>query len=205
MLTEELKQAIKQAYIAMHTNSQHELLPTHRLTIYKSFGPLTNPQANRIRTWLAFLTAEKVLPLWQQSCPNNHVPHYLLMLIKDILLEKVDKTKAQKKVEVARRWLERLGVKPNKLAPGIFFVGEAALEALYVALGDSSFEEQVVDEQVLDSDLDPWHTDTAGWAVIAWAGDIWEERSNSNRRHEFWEWWLYEAIPEACRKEFLNS
>ena len=102
--------------------------------------------------------------------------------------------------EAGQAWerLDELGGETKIPESGrVFFAGEAAVQALFEVLGDDPFEDIDIDEQITDEDLDPWCSDTAHWAVTAWAGWVEEPQSDRVRRREFWEWWLTRAVPEV--------
>jgi len=73
-----------------------------------------------------------------------------------------------------------------------FFIKWAAQEALYMAIGWGKYIPEP----------------PAEFALYAFAG-ILEENDfgdrryilNENKQHEFWAWWLSEAIPQAIAKE----
>ena len=104
-------------------------------------------------------------------------------------------------IEADKAWeqIEKLGTINNdrSINNRSFYVYVTAFEALMEVLGRDPFQDIVIDESSTDFDLDPWSSDTALWAVAAYAGQIGDLDSDTSKRQEFWEWWLQEAIPTA--------
>jgi len=75
----------------------------------------------------------------------------------------------------------------------------AAVEALLVALGTERFGRSI-NRYMTDAELDPFSTDSAAWAAAALAGPVWDRDSSDDKRKEFWEWWLSEAIEMAYQR-----
>jgi hypothetical protein len=82
---------------------------------------------------------------------------------------------------------------------GPLFVLSAALESLFISAGVFRFEGIALDERCTDADIDPWSGDAAKYAADAYAGPVWDTKSDKLLRLEFWRWWILTAIPTALR------
>jgi hypothetical protein len=78
-----------------------------------------------------------------------------------------------------------------------FYANVTAHEALMEVLGRDPFKNVIIDVHTTDSDLDPWSSDTAHWAVAACSGQFGEPDFDIDECQAFWKWWLLEAIPIA--------
>jgi hypothetical protein len=76
----------------------------------------------------------------------------------------------------------------------------AVIVALLSCAGWGRLEGIIIDELDRDGDIDPWSSDTAGSAALAYASSEYELDADSDRRLEFWRWWLGTAIPTAWQR-----
>lgn len=197
-----LQQVISQAHLQMLNHPQHALTPFHRHRIYRVLNAVDETIDQYKYKYLAGITAQFVLPIWQQVWPTDEMPHSLLHTAERLLNATIDVAQATPIAEDAWQKLERLGYDPSRFAIRCaLHSGHAALEALFAALGRPPFDHAEPTEHDTDADLDPWTSDTALWAATAYAGGVWETESDSGKRQEFWSWWLQEAIPTAWRLE----
>lgn len=198
LLPLQLQQAIEQAEAAMAFNEKHTLAPFYRQAIYKAISSITDDKANHLCGWLALLTAQYVLPIWEQDWPNSSLAFHLLDVAKAVLHGKTDADTAT--VEATRGWnqLEDLGDKAEVWSNlSGYYAGTAAAQSLIEVLGGCPFTDVEVNEGTSDGDLDPGTNDAASWAVAAYAGAVWDSKCDFAKQEEFWKWWLQEAIPQA--------
>jgi hypothetical protein len=200
-----LQQAIEIARRKVQLHPQHALLPLERLKLYAALGSENSPQYHQVRAILALLTTQKVLPLWEEARGYDRFPHSLLELAERVLYREMDVELAITKGNQGFELLEKLGAGVTTesrdvyfhVEEAVFWVGEAAVAALFEVTGIYDFDACDIAEDDTDADIDPWSTDTAGVAAAAYAGGVWEENSSSTLRREFWNWWLHQAIPES--------
>ena len=199
LLPSQVQQAIDRAAEAMMLHPAHALHPLYRRDIYTAFGPTNEMRCRLSRGWLAVITARHVLPLWQQAQPNDDLPEHLLDIAKGVLQGIVAARTAESQAGEAWEWLEKRGQIGEALTldSKAFYAAEAAVEALFEVSGREPFDEVIIDQSTTDSDLDPWCSDSALYAAAAYAGPVWDATSDSEKRREFWEWWLGEAVPTA--------
>jgi hypothetical protein len=208
-LPEPLEEAIERASSTMLEDERHDLLPIYRRRIYTAIGPWENVQARQVRIRLDLLSARYVLFIWQKYRPSDTWPEQLISVAEGVLAGTVDQVVAARKANEAQFQLdEALPTLVEELE-----VGEeeplgalsAALVALRWAAGITAFDVIEIAEQETDREIDPLFSDSAGWAAIAYAKAAWEPGSNSEKRKEFWQWWLKEAVPQAWRKSTTGT
>src|SRR5579885_1929148 len=68
----------------MSTETGYRLTPSWRQQLYAAFGPLSNPLSYRARAWLGIITAQRVLPIFQQLHPNDEMPARLVGLAEAV-------------------------------------------------------------------------------------------------------------------------
>jgi hypothetical protein len=135
--------------------------------------------------------------------PLEELPSFLLMLAREALQPELEpaRVKALFREECeAHELLGRCCSFPDDEFPQVAWsVGWAAHEALDQALGLGPFNRVPLDAAARDEELEQGGA-AGGWALRAYAlqgvsGPI--EGFDPQRRLEFWEWWLAEAIPAA--------
>jgi hypothetical protein len=180
--------------------------------------------ADCVRAWIALRTARKVERLWEQACsesdaalgaqqdsaeirqeeetyqaqrkqkhlehisvydvPRAHIPAHILEMAELALHGEIHDVPAFR--EHANEWWQIYG-RPEQMERECF-IKWAAQDALYEAIGWIKHN----------------HKPPAEHAVLAFAG-VFEGESfldrrctlNEDKQHEFWMWWLGEAIPQA--------
>jgi len=206
MISKELDLVIERGYRSMLRHPDHSLFPLLRHEIYNvlNFSDATGEQ--RVFKWLGVITARYALPFWVSARPTDSLPERLINLAEGIMKNTTSIDSAQNEANNAWEYLERLGETKNNMTWGnAFYAGQAALEALQEVLGRDPFKEIIIDENTTDSDLDPWCSDTAHWAVIACSGFAIDRASDVDKGQAFWGWWLKEAIPAAIRFSNLTT
>lgn len=75
----------------------------------------------------------------------------------------------------------------------VMFVGHAAANTIATAISDFTYDSSDLRH---DRDLDPEDYEPSYLIASAFAGGL-DEKGNSNRRREFWQWYLSDAIREV--------
>jgi hypothetical protein len=194
----ELQRAIEAAHTAMIADPEHLLLPIFRQQIYQAVEDLSGSRYNQIRGWLAFVTAQHVRSIWYQERSDDPMLDQVLDVTEGVLRNTVGKEAAQIQVYEEWQWEETL-VKLWKQGISVkaWCAGEAASTALRDVTGYDPCATKVADAKLTDEWLDPGESDTPKWAVAAYAGRNGEATSDPMRRKEFWQWWLWGAVPAA--------
>lgn len=193
-----LQEILNRSHAQMVQHPQHALLPIYRRQIYDILNNEPTTRGLRVYEKLAILTAEYVLPLWQDAVLTDILPKLVLEAARQHLQGTLDLGSATQVAGNAWEKLERYGqVSTAAISSQAFHAGQAAVEALFATLGRPPFDNVQLNEDDTDAALDPWCSDPALWAVTAYAGGVWDQQSDANKRREFWEWWLMEAIPHV--------
>jgi hypothetical protein len=204
MLPNELVNILDRARASLVSHPQHDLTLGFRRAIWGTMGPLADRTlgeetvAWRRRVRLAKASAEFVLPLWDRVWPEDDTPRRLL---------------AEADRVVGGRWSPRVqGALWHRFFDNaaLQFGGEdrdhrnarevllSANQALATAMWDERFDPGVIDLGLTDAEVDPDASDASAFACAAYAGGgVWDADSDSDRRREFWSWWLDEAVPNA--------
>lgn len=225
--------------------STNDLKLITRLEIYDSFGPTFSPAdyferivllqqgnhrlttADRIRSRLAIITAEKVLPIWEVkldehdadtfvesksssgdhfwqrlvlSVPPRDLPNHIVSVANYILdRERVD---IKFVFEQLGEYHEFLGWSLGNTEMSER-AGCAAYEALEQTLGLGPFNKLPIDSSTTDEDLSWWGA-AAVEAMKAYSGVLSDTGSlliDRTKRKEFWLWWLMDGIPQAWEED----
>jgi len=196
----DLEEAIKRAYADMMAHPSHALIPVSRQAIYDLLDLSDPTQSRRSFRWLSIITARYVLPIWQTARFTDSTPKRALDMAEEIMNKKGLAPVVNVEADEVWHKMESLGAtQEGKTIGDAFYAGQAAVEALMEVSGKDPFKDIIIDRSFTDSDLDPWSSDTAHWAVAAYAGSSGKVNSGAVRRQEFWEWWLEHAIAEAFK------
>lgn len=137
----------------------------------------------------------KVMPIWNDVVDSRE-PEFMLELAAAYLAGTVSRDVAWR---AQNSFGGRLLNAPASLSEQHFhvsYVGNVAIGTVLAALGDVDFRPDYLD--VLDHELD--YYENSLYAMAAYSGELpWGEQSDPNRRREFWQWWLDEAVPAAAR------
>jgi hypothetical protein len=201
-LPDPLIEAIKVAQKAMLQNPQYNLNLGYRHSIWAALGPRANSSQGskrfglQRRATLAILSARHVIPIWEGAGLNDDTPHRILIEAEQVLNGTVDVQTADRDFGEFWTYMDNLASKFEDSRP--VMVGYSAAKALLTALFDEKFDPFHIDYDLTDADVDPYDSDAAFAAAVAYAdGSIWNPDSSSTKRREFWEWWLSEAVPTA--------
>lgn len=195
--------AIEQAHHAMLQHPEHAVVPIQRQRIYRAIGSLEVLRVNSVRGWLAHITAQHVLPKWNRNMSIEPSAKDLLSTLEDVLRGSINVATARDTAEQAWSQLEQFGNSPQMTDDEFnvaFYATTTIVQALFETIGMCSLDDLSLSATDTDDWIDPWSSDTAKWAAIAYVGTRVEATSGSEKRREFWEWWLLEAIPAAWDK-----
>jgi len=194
----ELEKTIQRVKSEMMTHSEHAIIPVNRRAIYHLLD-VNNSLADRpVFKKLSMITAQYVLPIWQNTRHTDATAEHMLHLAEMVLENKMSPNAA--KTEASKAWekIENLGASEEVWSTrNAFYAGQASVECLMEVLGKDPFEDVLLNNDSTDSDLDPWSSDTALWAVAAYARSGSDRKSDSSSCQDFWKWWLQDAIPQS--------
>ncbi len=167
--------------------------------------------ADFAQSWLAILTVEKVLFVWEDwdwelYSLDNH-PKEDARKITEVSKELLQKTVSFKTVFEKFCNKFNFGLNIDNWVPyQVYCVYEAAYFALDFIIGDDLSLENVVFGHFDSYDEAEYSKDFATSALKAYTAidpnplgkiKLWPEEFDAKKRLEFWEWWLTEAIPQA--------
>ncbi len=198
LLSRGLEKAIQRVSSEMMAHSKHVILPANRRVIYHLLD-VNNPLADRpVFKKLSIITAQYVLPIWQNAQFTDAIAEHMLNLATLVFENKISPNVARTEADKAWEKMENLGANEEARSMGnAFYAGQAAVECLIEVLGKDPFEGVRLVKNSIDSELDPWSSDTAHWAVAAYVGSGSDMKSDSSKRQAFWNWWLQDAIPQS--------
>ncbi|NER33932.1 MAG: hypothetical protein F6J93_07780 [Oscillatoria sp. SIO1A7] len=201
-----LQQKIEKARAALHRDTQFDLNLGYRQAIWAAFdlnGEATSVKlGHKRRTMLAIITANRVLDIWESIWWQDDTPHCLLGAARLTIAQKLEHSQARAYRNEIWTKLENMASEPNHQGfeyQKAIAAGLSAVSALSTALDDEAFDRERIDEELTDADTDAYESDSSFWAAIAYAGATWEANGDRNKRREFWQWWLTEAVKNAWR------
>ena len=201
-----LQQKIEKARADLQEDSQFDLNLGYRQAIWAAFdfnGEITSIKlGHKRRTMLAIITATRVLDVWENIWWQDDTPHCLLGAARLTIAQKLEHTQARAYRNEIWTKLENMASEPNHQGfdrQKAIAVGLSAISALSTALDDEAFDRERIDEDLTDADIDAYENDSSFWAAIAYAGATWDADGDRNKRGEFWQWWLTEAVTNAWR------
>lgn len=203
----EMQALIDRGLFKIKNDSKHDLNLGFREAIYWSFGPYrfgkkdSSIDGHKRRVALASIVTRRVLPIWVREWPTDTKPQTILTEVEQIM--KTPRNQVDEDVvseSLARYWeyIDNLIERTRNLA-GI--VGLAAVKTLSLALWDDFADSEDIDYELLDSD-EFTNNDTHFLAAAAYSGGppysiALAQNSDAQKRHEFWEWWLNDAVTAA--------
>jgi hypothetical protein len=202
-----LRQVLDQANDALAHDPSGQLALPWRNALWLAMGdPQENEKGYPIgagwqrRVKMGILTVQHLLSIWQEQYPQDEGPQRMLLLAEQVVEDKINHDAAGSESDNYWTLLSDLGVieddsKPAEVLP--FLVGMAAARVVRTARLDY----QMVlfnDPNELDTERDAWMWDESYLGAMAYAGGaVWVTGSSSERRREFWQWWLDQAVPSA--------
>lgn len=211
-----LQELINNLLAKVRKHPEHQLMPVERYKLYRMLeSELQAYIPHPILGRLSIITAKFVLPIWQQAMPlhpnenpsedesasYDNLPEYLLELAEGLLTGRVDIETAVRAAGDYWYVMGNIGedeLRPRGVASAIkaYYAGEASLMALNETLSGSMFDTIRGWESYTDDTLGYAH-DSASAAVKAYSGTNPWTSVDFQKRLEFWEWWLTEALPIA--------
>jgi hypothetical protein len=237
----ELQQATDEALSAMRSHPRHHLVPYYRYRIYEVLKGFNGSQAlpkppralardslgDRVRSWLAIITAEKVLPIFNAATYSPEVdeedlawPMKLLEMAYGVMKGSTDPQKALQEASAFHeefRLIDENDYDPEGFPLNASLAGWTAKEALVETVAWYRIDWELKQEMWLleragkprPSDIGSiellWDQservgpflDTAGDAATAYSCSTTSPVCDPAKLEEFWTWWLTEALAEA--------
>ena len=187
----------------------HQFLPSIRREFYASIAPEDNAFAWRVRGWLAILSAQRVLPIFQEVFPEESLPADSIGLAEALLKRFVEQEAARGKISEADAIADSLWGYPDEEVPAnAMLAGWAANSAALAASGFDALSRlrnyifnatPGAKSQTVITDLDILgQGDTASHAAMAASSDE-VGHCDPEKLLVFWEWWLTEALSTAWK------
>jgi hypothetical protein len=210
----ELQHLIESAVHSMHENPQHDLGIEVINKLGQEVGSLVDSAhlqdlPHRRRCALILLTAEHILPLWQKEYSNIRMPERLLRGTVKALRGAGDWESLR--YDLAEFWEqlhkvdEATRIRQGEVCLGNPDLNPTILSAQFAGGAIASGLEAIIN---IDDDLEaPGSANGCGNGCVLMAGTAYasgmagQAGSDPEKRLEFWEWWLLEAIPAAWRYE----
>jgi hypothetical protein len=197
-LPDKLQHLLNSANAAMIAHPDCHLPAEYRRAIYNTLVLVTDYHVE-IRAALALITAEYVLPVWDEMYPDDPFPEKILFTLEAWLNGFVDDDTIYDSSQTGALYLERIGTSIDPASQKAFFAAGAAIAAVFEALGRVlEVSEMPVEPEDVGPDI-AGVGDTAYWAVAAYAGVPATPESDAKQRQAFWRWWLMQAIPAAWK------
>lgn len=211
-----LRDLLAQSQAVASSDPQHTLTPFNRHRIYQAIA--LTPRGGRMRKWLAYLTAQHVLHVWEAKQPGDPLMGDLLEMVRQYMDGEIqreviesrantlaqsvrqEEREAQTDLERMNAHLQETLVPRRKVREPHIYAILAAVEAAFRMLDGyhTPWDKATLKEDDTDQALNARNSDTAYYAVSAYAGGpVWAHYANNKKRLEFWQWWLDEAIPMA--------
>lgn len=190
----------------LKTNENGELILPLRKKIWKCLGGYKladNVRAEitiglKRRVELSILCAYKVLEIWENNIKNDDRPRKLLEKAKEYIDGKCSITSIDEVIGDFYTDLEDMMSEETEI---ITYVGSVILKISALVCYDEVLikgEHEEALEEDLDDDLDFGDWDASFYAALAYAGGAkWQEKSSTEKRREFWMWYIKEAVPKA--------
>jgi|GEM_PF-3408408 len=218
VLLPEIKEKAQQLLDEAKTHSEHHLGWMKRRDFYELLGKSLETMSGKCRAWLVFLTAQRVLALFEQEFSYSDVPRRTLdytekFLLGELSLEKLYEWASDASIVVGTHWGTAYGPKRRELPTQTVLSGLAAAHVVTeITRGDPFRAIHLYSYKGPDGkDLtgDQWSDeklgkslagDTASSASMAEAYDPNTQKADPVKLLKFWEWWLTDAIDEAWEK-----
>ena len=221
LLPDVLEKLCRDSLLKIRQNPEHFFSPSLRVTLYKVFG-LSNRASNigdcikQIESssydftladsalgWLAILTAERILPIWRQLRLYQADADYEMLwgnaeetisVAKEVLLNTRTALEAYNFM-LGLYYNPSASYNDEKNVLRFYFTTRVASDALEFLLMGVDAMVQMGTLFYSDAEIHCEQHDFATMAITAYAN--FEKSNKAEKRLEFWEWWLTEAIPQA--------
>ena len=215
----ELENLLAASLQTVRQDSLHNLGIIERYKIYEMLASIDELRPLRFTLgWLGVLVTRKILNKWESQANYwvgmeyqfgddidiKELPNLILATLEDVLKAKISLAEARDKLSnlyhvivssVGDELFEYNPQGPMEMA----CISDAAYNGLYQAVSGRSVVLKYLKsiEHLTDDDLPTEMLDGAGSAMLAYAGGNILGPVDVQKRLEFWEWWLTEAIPQA--------
>jgi hypothetical protein len=197
-LPPELQRAIDDAKATLAGDPEARVPLPERGAIWHALGDVgaLGGPGHRRRARLAELAVEKVEPFWRETYPGDDTVRRMLEAARGAVAGEGDEQALDAWIddfwdEIAERTTDEPRFRAS-------YVGRGACAALRTATEDEAYG--YPDEGRDDHDLDIEAWDASWWSALAYGGGTTGEAAyRPERRREFWEWYLDEAVPAAWR------
>ena len=238
-LPQEAQRLVAQYLELINLDTEHHIRPLERFKLYQSFGisyrgldykelsaaiemdKLTLSVADGTLIWLAILTVQKVLPIWEQGwrkVADNDVEDNMVVALLEAAKGVVARTTSLKNLDLMLHgYHDFLGQLAAELDYNAFCADRCCAKAVeIVVLGLSlinlnvsrkDFINEIDDEGVPSIDFAAWAAKAwsavdenyppGNWSLLRKPESLINIKFDAQRRLEFWNWWLTEAIPQA--------
>jgi uncharacterized protein YjbI with pentapeptide repeats len=196
----ELRRLIEAAAEALRLDPFRTVRPIDRRNIYLILGQLDDPEGRQRRVALDRAAACRVLPVWEEMWWGDgglDSPRALLDRAERVLGGEPFDTEIYNEAFDTEFFLGAAEMVGRDVV-GQERAGDAwraAIATLRTAGGKDPFMALFIDGSTRDSDIDEESADAARWAAQAMSADTRGLDIRSLR--DFWEWWLWEAVPSA--------
>lgn len=197
---------------ALHSSDQHDLLLGYRDFIVNGFEPW--PVRVLAMISLALVESRKVLPIWDDAFPTDHSPYEWLTTLGRALIGQVTQAEAERSADMAHGHVVALPLQKAAARAAAAAASFALTGAILLTLDDLKLDADTIaartaavtvprppealDLQRTDADAEFGEHGADFWAAVASSGGApWESGSDAQKRGEYWEWWLDEALPAA--------
>lgn len=219
----ELQNSIEQVYAQMMQTPKYTLLPKYRFSLYKLIASLDAPIDIKLYGWLDMFTAKRVSPIWEQALPGDNFVFRMLDVAEGLLTGKLSYKETEEErnffyyASGSEMYNENISNRPRAAKEAAYI----ALKTVCGVVPFGNFDIEQIERGFPDEIIiELGETDVAAPAVLAYSGfdtdfDYDEGEGDNNnfidsnpnmnvsskfdpdKRREFWEWWLKEAIPQA--------
>lgn len=150
------------------------------------------------RVHLAILSAQHVQPFWEAALPGDDGVTHMVQLAQTVVEGRISALDANQQMgdfwTLADNCRYQLRRRAGNSSPAC--AGHAAAAAVAVALADKQGVDCISDQDDESSNYYDW--DVSYFAAIAYAnGGLSNQSSDIEKRREFWQWYLQEAVPDA--------
>jgi hypothetical protein len=202
LLPAELTSAMDVAGRSLYCDPEGLLTLAHRQRIWAAMGPLLITGNRAVfgiglyrRATLAVACVRHVLRFWEKVLPDHKGPHEMIRMIDDYFAHRMD----QRRLLAEQGSLWGQGEELEYQGYGVeAIVASAASRAAITALVDEVFDPKNLDPNASDNDRDAYQWDAGFYAAMVYAGGApWNKEADVERRRQFWDWYIKEAVPSA--------
>ncbi len=211
----ELKSLLEQGLSQMRRDPEHNLNLSIRSKLYELLEPdYSDNKICKAWGWLGILSTQRVLFIWQHhlriwdgiendfaNINIKELPEYLLSIAKEAVQGVLDLNNVKKQIDLFHEVVGAVGDEIFEYMENgpkeVVCVSDAAYNTLYQLASKKPLASVKDWKTQTDDSLPTEMLDVAGSAMLAYAGGNDIGAVKLNKRLEFWEWWLTEAVPQA--------